>query len=472
VAPSRISFLLLGTFTVAVLVLQWWQHAVYPPLLWGILFAVMGLSALAMLLRRKFLMTVFVIVSGITLGLAAVARTTHVPSPNTADWYATGENVTLTGVIRDEPDRRPMQTKYTVAVESLRQDNGTVQRTLRGRVLVTDRSRRMQFQYGDRVEVFGTLKKPERFEDFAYDKYLSRHHIESILDGRSLRPAADRCDMLPATMRLRRGLFALKETIEDRINMLLPEPHASFLAGLLTGSRRGIPETLTADFATTGLTHIIAISGYNITIVTAIIMSVLFWLPIRFRLLPAVCAIAVFTVFVGASAAVVRAAIMGTLGLFAIHCGRTRDIRLALLWTLAIMVAWNPKYLWYDAGFQLSFLSVLGLLELSPFLKKPMERIPDMLGMRESLQATIAAQIATLPLTMILFHRVSLIAPVANVLAAPMIPPAMLLGSIAVLVSTITQTGGRLVAAGVWCCLQWIITVTHLLANIPLAAIP
>jgi competence protein ComEC len=225
------------------------------------------------------------------------------------------------------------------------------------------------------------------------------------------------------------------------------------------------------NFNTTGLTHIIAISGYNITIVITMISGALFWLPLRWRFIPAASAIIVFTLFVGASAAVVRASIMGILGILALHVGRVNHVRLTILWALFAMLAWNPKFLWYDAGFQLSFLAVLGLTECAPLLDRWFKCVPAVLGMREALQMTISAQITAVPLIVLLFGRLSLIAPVANLLVAPAIPPAMLFGFLGTVLSTICFPLGQLFAFIGWGFMQWIVLVATALAHIPFASV-
>jgi len=135
------------------------------------------------------------------------------------------------------------------------------------------------------------------------------------------------------------------------------------------------------------------------------------------------------------------------------------------------MLIWNPKYLWYDAGFQLSFLAVLGLTELSPHLDRLFQRVPKILGIREALQMTIAAQLTAVPLIVVLFGQLSLVAPIANVLVAPAIPPAMLFGFIGTILSTIWFPLGQLFAFLAWACLQWIVIVATALAYVPFASV-
>lgn len=380
----------------------------------------------------------------------------HISSPKTIDWYANGNTQTIRGTIISEPDRRPMQTKYTIETQS-------------GRVLVTDYSPFNRFEYGSTVEATGKLERPEPIEDFAYDKYLSMFDVYAVMYRADIKQNPLPRNTNPLLL-IKRSLYKLKSRFENKINRLLPEPHASFMAGLLTGSRRGIPEDLMEKFNTTGLTHIIAISGYNITIIITLISGSLFFLTPSQRFAPAILAIILFTIFAGASAAVVRASIMGILGLIALQLGRKTNVRLSILWTAFFMIAWNPKIFWYDAGFQLSFAAVIGLAELSPYISPLLKHIPEKLAIRESLLATLAANIATLPLIAYLFGRISLISPVANILIAPAIPLAMLVGTIATVVSFLSEPLGRLLIYPAWALLEYIIAIANICSKLPFAS--
>lgn len=405
---------------------------------------------------------------GVMIALVCVIRTTHISNAHTIDWYANQQKVTIQGVISAEPDRRPLVTKYTISIYQLIDGSGSVINDVSGNVLVTDRRQWPEYQFGDHVSAYGILEKPGRIERFQYDKYLSRYDIYSVMYRGSLQKSPSPS---PNPSPFKKTLYSLKSRFESQINRLYPEPHASFMAGLLTGSRRGIPDDLLEAFNTTGLTHIIAISGYNITIVIAIISSLLFWLPFKVRFFPAITAIIGFTIFVGASAAVIRAAIMGILGLIALQNGRTTTIRISILWTAFFMIAWNPKILWYDVGFQLSFLAVIGLTELSTLLDGLFKRVPKTLALRESLQMTVAAQIAAVPLIIIVFERFSLIAPITNMLIAPALPLAMLFGAVGTLLSFVVFPLGQLVSYIGWICLEWIITIAYICNAIPFASI-
>lgn len=431
-----------------------------------ILLGTLGLLALADTTARKIGGLCITLAFGISIAFLTVSWTTHIPSSLSIDTYANDQKIEIQGRISAEPDRRPMQTKYTVEAESIRTTSGTIILPVHGKILATDRSGWPEYEYGDEVIVRGTLEKPGEIETFHYDRYLSRFGIYAVIYRASFYSTSQNTQNS-----MKRMLFSMKEKFENQINRLYAEPHASFMAGLLTGSRRGIPEKLMNSFNITGLTHIIAISGYNITIVIAVISSLLFWLPLKARFFPAVTAIIGFTLFVGASAAVVRASIMGILGLLALQTGRQSEVRLTVLWTLFFMLIWNPKYLWYDAGFQLSFLAVLGLIEIAPFLDPLFKRVPTILGIREALQMTIAAQISAVPLILFLFGRLSLVSPLANLLVAPFIPLAMIFGFCGTVLSFFWFPLGQLLAYIGWGCLEWIIRISHLLAHLPFASV-
>lgn len=394
----------------------------------------------------------------------------HSAMSSDIDFYANDAFVTVHGIIIDAPDIRPTVTKYTVLAVRLMENKGK-EIAVRGKILVNDMGGWPEYEYGDTVRVTGKLMRPEPIEDFAYDEYLSVRGIYALMPRAHIEEDEDRKVPLSITDHFFRNLYALRTGFEEQINRIFPEPHASLLAGLLTGSRRGIPKHLTEDFRMAGITHIIAISGYNVTIILTLLSGLLFWIPLKKRFPLLVMSIIVFTIFVGASASVVRAGIMGVLGLLALQTGRQTTVRLSILWTAFFMLLWNPLSLWYDAGFQLSFLAVIGIAELSAPLKKLLRFVPETLALRESLVATLAAQIATLPLTMILFKQISLIAPITNILVAPLLPLSMLLGFTATILGILWLPLGLLIGYFCWAFLHAIILIAKICASLPFAVI-
>lgn len=465
--PGRLSLAFLLSFLCVAFALQWWQRAEYPFGLWIALVVIVSVSMIGLLQEETRVPAAWLLVVALggMLALCSVARTTHRPSAATVDWYARGGMAKIVGKIVEEPDARAAQVRYVVEAFLLTQGGSGTWIPVSGRVLVTDPSGGPFFRYGDILSVRGRLKRPQTIEDFRYDHYLSIAEIYAVLNASMIERKGQ------AAWSVFGMLYEWKKMFEARLNQLFPEPHAAFAAGLLTGTRRGIPPALADAFMKSGLTHIVAISGYNITIVITVISGFLFWLPLRWRFLPAVVAIIAFTVFVGAGASVVRAAVMGILGLLALTLGRQSTVRLTILWAALAMIAWNPKHLWYDASFQLSFAAVVGLSELSPLVKPILSRFPNILGIRDALEATLTAQLSSVPVALLTFGNLSLAAPLANILVAPAIPVAMLLCSLALMASTVSSVLGRLLAAFGWAILQWAIFVAEFFASIPYASL-
>ena len=269
-----------------------------------------------------------------------------------------------------------------------------------------------------------------------------------------------------------RTILAMKNNIAEKVNLLWPEPHASFMAGLLYGYRGGLGR-LNDLFARTGVTHIVAISGYNITIVATILITVCIHLLIprqkAFWLVS--LGIVLFVLFAGASASVVRAGVMGILVLVARQMGRMSRIGNVLVLTAVIMTLHNPFVLVWDAGFQLSFLSTVGLVYLAPIMLPRFRWMPEVLGLQESVVSTISATVVTLPLILFQFGRLSIVAVIVNVLILWIIPFIMMIGFGAVLASFLFLPIARIISWIAWIGLEYIIQIVTFFAGLPFAAI-
>ena len=315
--------------------------------------------------------------------------------------------------------------------------------------------------------VTGVLMKPFVTDTFSYSDYLARYgiystvrptHIEHVGEG-------ERSEFFAL-------LFAARHNFERHINLLWHEPEASFLDGLLTGSRRGIPAEVTQDFNATALTHIVAISGYNIAVVIACVVALTrFFVRRQWQFWVVAPLVILFTLFVGSGASVTRSAIMGLITFYALCAGRQNQVTVTVLLSAAAMVVVNPLILPYDVSFQLSFGAVLGLLFVAPHLTNYVRWVPETFGMREALAFTLAADIMTAPLIAVYFGRVSVIGPIANVLVTPAIPLAMLFGFVATLLGYIALPLGMLVGLLAHVLLWYMLTSTHLMALLPSASV-
>ncbi|MDP4008673.1 MAG: ComEC/Rec2 family competence protein [Candidatus Peregrinibacteria bacterium] len=323
-----------------------------------------------------------------------------------------------------------------------------------------------RYEYGDVLSVFGLLEEPFETEDFSYKDYLERYEVYGVMKNPRVRKVSSGMNNP-----FYKYIFFVKDIVQRRINILWSEPYASFESGLLLGARKGIPDKILEAFNITGLTHIIAISGYNISLVIVLVGAAFASVARKKRVVLSVIFIVVFTVLVGMSAAVVRAAIMGSIGLFALYFGRSTRVTLTLLMSALLMNLYNPKIITYDAGFQLSFAATCGIIYVSPKIEKWFVRVPEICGIREGLQMTIAAQISTLPIILFHFGRLSLVSPLANIMVAPFIPLSMAAGAIAFLVSLISNLLSQIFIGITWIFLEIIIQITLFCAAIPFASL-
>lgn len=469
---SKVSYGFLLSFLLSLLLLRFWQLSAYPlPLLVGLGVAACGCMAYGMTKKYQAASIGAAVSLGMLMSLLVASQAVHITTSTDLESHATGTTVTLSGWIIEAPDVRPTVTKFTISVNSLTEKNGT--HDVRGRVLFNDISAWPPLLYGDHVTVKGKLQIPEIIDGFDYPHYLELRGIRTVITRGTIEKI-DAVSPPPSWAKPWKFigiLTTLRTTVENQVGLVLPEPHASLLAGLLTGTRRGLSQKLSDNFRRAGLTHIVAVSGYNVTIILALFGGMLFWIPIKKRFLPLSLAACLFALFVGAGAPVVRATIMGILGLLAISTERIAITRLLILWTAFLMLIWNPLLLWYDASFQLSFLAVIGLSELSPWLNRVFKKLPSTLAIKESLVATVAAQIATIPLSILLFRQFSLIAPLSNILVAPLIPLSMLLGAVATVCSFIWQPLGLFVGSFAWFTLELILKIGTMCGSLPFASI-
>ena len=167
----------------------------------------------------------------------------------------------------------------------------------------------------------------------------------------------------------------------------------------------------------------------------------------------------------------VRAAIMGGLLILAKREGRNYRITNAIIFAGAVMLFFNPYLLRYDAGFQLSFLATFGLVYLVPYFEKWFSRLSNFLSFRDNLAATLSAQIMTLPVVFFSFDRVSLIAPLANVLILPFIPLTMLFGFLAGAIGAVSLNFAYIFVFPTWFLLSFQVWLIKLLSLLPFASI-
>jgi competence protein ComEC len=320
----------------------------------------------------------------------------------------------------------------------------------------------------DRIAFSARLEPAPQGEGFG--EYLARSGAVATVRLRSLQS-------LPSAGPLAE-LEDLRRAGGDHLARALPAPQAGLAAGILIGLRDQVDRTVAAEFATSGLSHVVAISGWNIALVGAVMVALLRWLPRRQRTIIVLLAIGMYTMLAGASPSVMRAAVMGAICLLALESGRRGGAAGALGLAAWGMIVVDPAIV-EDVGFRLSVAATAGLLAWgTPLAAWLGDRLPARVPgwLVESMGVSLAAQAATLPLVLLHFGRVSLVSPLANLVVAPIVAPVMLaslLGMIAGLLMALGLPALLMapVVLGASLLLGAMIAVGSIAAALPLASL-
>jgi competence protein ComEC len=331
------------------------------------------------------------------------------------------------------------------------------------------------YRYGDRLLTIGAVMEPRtssRPGEFDYRAYLNRKGMFALMREPAVRVLASGGGN-PAFA----AIYRARDYCRQVLLRLLPEPQASLAVGILLGLQSSIPEEVYAAFSATGTSHILVVSGWNFTIVAAVLAG----LATRLRLgkgpafWGSLAVMWLYAFFVGASGAVLRAALMASLMVFA----RTSERR-SEPWTLLAAACWamcviDPNTLW-DLGFQLSALATASLFAFAQPTERMVARIlpthwPLMGSIAEALTATLAAQILALPIILYQFGNLSIIAPLANVVLVPVVPYTMLTGTITLVLGLIWTPAAEIAALAAWLPLNWLAEGAMILARAPYAAV-
>ncbi|HJP96625.1 MAG TPA: ComEC/Rec2 family competence protein [Candidatus Saccharimonadales bacterium] len=259
----------------------------------------------------------------------------------------------------------------------------------------------------------------------------------------------------------------LRRKFAAGMQSVLPEPVASFGMGILIGQRNTLPEAVSTQLTMVGLTHIIAVSGYNLTIILRAVGRLL-QKRSKFQYLAiSLSLIGMFLLLTGNSPSIVRAAVVCCLGLAAWFYGRTVQ-PLVLLLVAASITGWaNPLYVWGNVSWYLSFLAFFGVLVLSPVITRRLygSREPGFLA--AIVLESLCAEAMTLPYVLYIFGQMSTVSTLANVLVAALIPPAMLLSLFAGLAGMLAPAWLGWLAWPAMMLMTYMLDIAALLSRVP-----
>lgn len=276
----------------------------------------------------------------------------------------------------------------------------------------------------------------------------------------------------PAADPISRWLQSVRSSLVETADRTWPRNEAALVSGVLLGAQGELPRAVRQDFRRTGTSHITAVSGYNVTIVVTAIAAVLRTVPLptATRLVVTLVGVAAFVVLTGASPAVIRAGIMGSLVVVVWAAGRLGDPLHALLVAAGAMVVVEPQTA-ASLGFQLSVLATAGLVLLADPLAERLRFVPEILGLRSTLAATLAAIAMTQPLIVLTFGNASIVAPIVNLIVLPLIPLIMILGFLSLVI--VSALPGLAPAIGwiAWAPATFVLAVVRWFSHQPFATV-
>ncbi len=363
------------------------------------------------------------------VGIAALHLATPDPLSELAEMQP-GE-VTVVGKVASSPVRGGFGYRADLRVEHLWYEEKEVLRGGGLQVFASD----LRVGVGDRVRVDGELTSPEPGESgFDYGRYLSTKGISAIMYAGGVWPVNEERGWIGRVHR--RTDIALGYGLRPR--------EASIVRGMVLGDRSRMPEELEDDFRRSGITHILAISGQHVAILTALVYFVLrgFAVPLMVRNPATLALVWLYILVAGAPPSAVRAGVVATLVLAAPLLGRQLSPLHFMTAMLAVVLAYNPALI-YSAGFQLSIAAVFGILlfrkPLLELLKttvfRPFRKPPEIVS--NLISISLAAQIATAPIIAATFGEVPVVGVVANLIAVPLSGPILTLGLLASLVGNV-----------------------------------
>ncbi len=445
---------------------SWW------PVLFVVIIAVLVGAFGFMKPRRVYSLAVmFLIFVALGIVRSAIADT-PLPSSFASD---VRERVSYDGVVISDPDVRDTNQRMEIRVTK----NGEQTNVL----AVT--SRNADVAVGDRINVSGTLLIPENFADdngriFRYDKYLQRNGVRFILNYAYIRVESHApWYSLPAV------LARIKHTFTDGMNTALPEPYASLANGIVIGGKSGLGNELKGAFTRSGLIHIVVLSGHNVMIVASWVIVFFIFIfakvesvfgkrvPRGASIVAGGVALVFFVGIAGFSATAIRAALMALIALYARATGKTYVAGRALFFVILLMLIWNPLYLVFDPGFDLSVVATAGLIWLAPLIELRLVRLKNE-SLRSVVATTLSAQIAVLPLLLYQTGNLSLVAIPANVIAALLVPFAMAFSYLAgfggILLGSISPILSIIIGAPAYLVVTILIWIAETSAALPLTA--
>jgi len=369
------------------------------------------------------------------------------------------KTVQITGWVMDEPrlkGEKRNKVCFTLRAENIRFKEENENKKANGKIWVSSYFPFINYDYGDKVRVKGHLLLPQGAKnkgEFDWQKYLSYQGIWAELHTGKVE-----------LIKRGKGNPLIKWAYKTRhwmiriIEHTLPQLYSAILKGIMLGDKESLPSEVREYFLRTGTGHILVVSGLHVGLILFILFLLFKSLGISYRLasLISIPLLFYYALLTGLRAPVVRASLMGIVGLICLLLDRDVPILVILSLAALIILTFNPLNL-FTASFQLSFIAVGGIIYLTPHLKKKMSILPNYL--RKSLAVSLAAQLSILPLLAFYFKRLPLIGIITNLFIAPLMTIILSLGLLTLLLGTVSIGAAQIIANANWLALSSLLNI-------------
>lgn len=364
------------------------------------------------------------------------------------------KKIKLIGKISQEPQIKEKFSIYVLKIDGLKE-----------KVLILAPNL-PQYSFGDKLEVVGILQKPQNLSGFDWQGFLAKEGIFAQMAFPQIKLIKENSGNF-----LLRLLFSFKRKFQEGVREFISPPQAGILEALLFGDESQIPTSFKEKLNITGIRHITAVSGLNLSILTFLILSGILALGFSrsLAIFLSLFLIFIYLLMIGCPSSGVRAAIMASLALLAQHIGRLSSGQRPIVFSAALMLFHNPLLLKYDLGFQLSFLGILGICYWQEFFQHVFSKIPDFkfFPLKTTLSTTLSAQIFTFPLLIYNFGQMPLYSLIANILIVPFLGPFTVFFFIFGLTIFFSKILAFIISFLVWFFLNYIVFIVEIFSNLP-----
>lgn len=347
--------------------------------------------------------------------------------------------------IKDITKKEQYKNQYSAKIHSINNVNLT-----HDVIILINLSNTYELSIWEKIQTESKLYMLKNSSDFQYKDFMNSKNIYASINIYNF----DKIWKVSENI-IFRSARKIREKFLEIIYKLYPKNEAIFLWWILLWARESLSDEIKEDFNNSGLTHFIAVSWFNITILIIFVWYLVKYFPKTLQVVVISCFIIFFVLIVWDTAPVIRAAIMWLLWYIILISWRKWHWYSLLIFTAWVMILFSPYSINYDVSLHLSFLAVLWIIFTQDFYKKIFKYVTETLAIKEALVLTFAALTFTLPLMLFNFWQVSILSPFANISVTWTIPIAMLLGFISIIVYFVSPVLWEIIWFFTWLLLKF-----------------